>query len=157
MSENFVDILGELRINGVNPFGYKPPLKIASVALRGEVNLPAKAYKTIPYNSIRYLDKNLVLNDRGGIVVNTNATFAIVIVRQRVHIATDIYIGVQTNNNPLHSITNQLSGSYGGFTCSFLLPVTTGDVIYTSMYSNVENVMYGSDTDIWFGMDIILI
>ena len=156
-SENFVDILGELRINGVNPFGYKPPLKIASVALRGEVNLPAKAYKTIPYNSIRYLDKNLVLNDRGGIVVNTNATFAIVIVRQRVHIATDIYIGVQTNNNPLHSITNQLSGSYGGFTCSFLLPVTTGDVIYTSMYSNVENVMYGSDTDIWFGMDIILI
>ena len=156
-SENFVDILGELRINGVNPFGYKPPLKIASVALRGKVNLPAEAYKTIPYNTIRHIDENLVLNDRGGIVVNTNATFAIVIVRHRVTVATNIYIGVQTNNNPLYSVVNQLSGAYGGYTCSFLLPVTTGDIIYTAMYSNVENVMFGSDTDEWFGMDVILI
>lgn len=157
-SENFVDILGELRINGVNPFGYKPPLKIASVALRGNVELPAETYKTIPYSNVRHLDENLTLNNRGGVEINVDCTFAIVIVRQRTTTAGSVNIGVQTNNNPLYSITNQYSEAYAGGSSTFLLPVTKGDIIYTAMYSPTATEIFGAETnDFWVGMDIILI
>lgn len=157
-SENFVDILGELRINGVNPFGYKPPLKIASVALRGNVELPAETYKTVPYSRIRHLDENLTLNNRGGVEINVDCTFAIVIVRQRTTTAGTVNIGVQTNNNPLYSITNQYSEAYAGGSSTFLLPVTKGDIIYTAMYSPTATEIFGAETnDFWVGMDIILI
>lgn len=157
-SENFVDILGELRINGVNPFGYKPPLKIASVALRGNVELPAETYKTIPYSNVRHLDENLTLNNRGGVEINIDCTFAIVIVRQRTTTAGTVNIGVQTNNDPLYSITNQYSEAYAGGSSTFLLPVTKGDTIYTAMYSSTATEIFGAETnDFWVGMDIILI
>ena len=157
-SENFVDILGELRINGVNPFGYKPPLKIASVALRGNVELPAETYKTIPYSNVRHLDENLTLNNRGGVEINVDCTFAIVIVRQRTTTAGSVNIGVQTNNDPLYSITNQYSEAYAGGSSTFLLPVTKGDIIYTAMYSPTATEIFGAETnDFWVGMDIILI
>ena len=157
-SENFVDILGELRINGVNPFGYKPPLKIASVALRGNVELPAETYKTIPYSNVRHLDENLTLNNRGGVEINVDCTFAIVIVRQRTTTAGTVNIAVQTNDNPLYSITNQYSEGYAGGSNTFLLPVTKGDIIYTAMYSPTATEIFGAETnDFWVGMDIILI
>ena len=155
---DFFNINGELRINGVNPFGYKPPLKIASVALRGNVELPAETYKTIPYSKVRHLDENLTLNNRGGVEINVDCTFAIVIVRQRTTTAGSVNIGVQTNNNPLYSITNQYSEAYAGGSSTFLLPVTKGDIIYTAMYSPTATEIFGAETnDFWVGMDIILI
>lgn len=157
-SENFVDILGELRINGVNPFGYKPPLKIASVTLRGNFELRTEDYKIIPYNNVRHLDENLTLNNRGGVEINVDCTFAIVIVRQRTTTTGTVNIGVQTNDNPLYSITSQYSEAYDGGSNTFLLPVTKGDIIYTSMYSQTTTTILAAETnDYWVGMDIILI
>ena len=156
--KDFFNVNGELRINGVNPFGYKPPLKIASVALRGNVELPAETYKIIPYSRIRHLDENLTLNNRGGVEINVDCTFAIVIVRQRTTTAGTVNIGVQTNNNQHYSITNQYSEAYAGGSSTFLLPVTKGDIIYTSMYSTTATEIFGAETnDDWVGMDIILI